>query len=111
MTRTKIKATRYAFGLEEESYHLFMIQESDERYLMIQKACEFDQQDHDLGMDTYYLEINGQANARYGGVVSIAIKYKEIEIALADQIIVLEITDCDLDVNEVFKNLKEILDL
>jgi hypothetical protein len=37
-------------------------------YLMLHRAFEFDEQDVDLGMDTYHVEWCDQRNSGYGGI-------------------------------------------
>jgi hypothetical protein len=39
-----------------------------EHYLLLQRAECFDEQDRQLGMDTYYVELGGQGVAGYGGI-------------------------------------------
>ncbi len=56
-----------------------------ELYFQIQDAYEYDTQDVQLGMDTYYIEINDQSHGCYGGISKIKLKDCSIEIELNDK--------------------------
>ncbi len=49
-------------------------------YLMLQRAFEFDEQDVELGMDTYHVEWCGQESSRYGGISQFVLKPNGAEI-------------------------------
>lgn len=66
----------------------FADQESAETYFMLQRAEEYDEQDRELGMDTYHVEWCGQENSGYGGISQFVLKRTSVEIefdhAMAD---------------------------
>ena len=109
MNTTEITGTRYHFGIEEDSYYLFMLQDEEGNYLMIQKALEFDKQDIELGMDTYYIEINDQGKAGYGGVETLVLEDKSIKITISGIVIVLNTTNREIEIDKVFKDLKGLI--
>lgn len=41
------------------------------QYLMLQRACEFDEQDRTLGMDDVYIERDDQGWSAYGGLLRV----------------------------------------
>lgn len=50
-------------------------------YLMLQRAFEFDEQDVELGMDTYHVEWCGQENSGYGGISRFTLTRSGAEVA------------------------------
>lgn len=62
----------------------FADREADaEVYLMIQRALEFDAQDVEHGMDTYYVEWSGQQCACYGGISKFSLQSNHAVITFA----------------------------
>ena len=55
---------------------------TEDNYLMIQTAYQFDEQDVKLGMDTYHIERDDQSYGGYGGVAKIILQRAHIEVAL-----------------------------
>lgn len=53
-----------------------------ENYLMIQQSLEYDEQDRQLGMDTYHIERDDQSYGGYGGVRRINLKRDSIKVEL-----------------------------
>lgn len=53
------------------------------QYLMLQRAFKFDEQDCRLGMDTYYVEIDGQAGSCYGGIKRFELERECVRVELA----------------------------
>ena len=51
-------------------------------YLMIQDSLNYDEQDVELGMDTYYLEVNDQSKGGYGGIDRIELDRGKLKIGL-----------------------------
>jgi hypothetical protein len=71
----------------DENHQLLGLAESpdgDGRVLMVQRALESDEQDRDLGMDTYCL-VDEAGLTHYGGVTSAVIDDDVLRIALDDQ--------------------------
>ena len=54
-------------------------------YFILERAHEFDTQDRDLGMDTYYIERDDQSFSCYGGIVSYAQHPDRIRFELDDK--------------------------
>ncbi|QDH69915.1 Imm10 family immunity protein [Marilutibacter alkalisoli] len=52
-------------------------------YLMLQRALEFDDQDVELGMDTYHVEWCGQESSGYGGISQFVLKTNCAEITFS----------------------------
>lgn len=51
-----------------ENYKMIVFRESQntqEKYVICQRAFTFDKQDMDLGMDSYYFEVEDQSNSGY----------------------------------------------
>lgn len=53
---------------EEDYYLIGFSDDKDEpdQYVILEKAITFDEQDAELGMDTYYFEYSDQSNSGYG---------------------------------------------
>ena len=59
---------KMAYASKEEAYYLVGFADDEfetEKYILLQKAFTFDEQDIALGMDGEYVEIHGQENAGY----------------------------------------------
>lgn len=72
--------------VEEDNVQMLGLAESpdgDGRSLVIQRALEFDEQDRELGMDTYCL-VDETALTHYGGVASAVIDDGVLRLALDD---------------------------
>lgn len=71
MNSFAFEATSVAVEHPDGEFHLvgFADREFDTNiYLMLQRALEHDNQDVELGMDTYHVEWCDQENAGYGGI-------------------------------------------
>lgn len=57
-------------------------QHGTEHYLMLQRSFEEDEdeQDEELGMDTYHVEWCGQQNACYGGIARLVLQRDGVQI-------------------------------
>lgn len=66
----KFHANTYSACTEDEVQILGFADDGQqpEHYLLLQRADCFDEQDRQLGMDTYYVELGGQGVAGYGGI-------------------------------------------
>lgn len=56
--------------------------EPPSRYVIVQRAREFDDQDRELGMDQHYLEINDQSRSAYGVIESVRLATGQLTISL-----------------------------
>lgn len=76
------------FAQPQEDHWLLGFADSEfdtENYLILQRAFEFDAQDHAQGMATYYLEIDDQANSLYGGVSRAVLHPDRIELEFTEE--------------------------
>ena len=66
----KFHATTYSACTEDEVQILGFADDGQQpgHYLLLQRAECVDEQDRQLGMDTYYVELGGQDVAGYGGI-------------------------------------------
>ena len=65
----------------------FADKEFDTRiYLMLQRAFEFDEQDVELGMNTYHVEWCGQENSGYGGISQFLLKTSGAEVIFSQEV-------------------------
>lgn len=66
----------------EDSYYLVGFADHDipEYYLMLQRAFEYDDQDIELGMDTYHVEWCNQENSGYGGISRLTLHRHSVDI-------------------------------
>ena len=66
----KFHATGYSACTEDEVQILGFADDGQPpgHYLLLQRAECFDEQDRQLGMDTYHVELGGQAVSGYGGI-------------------------------------------
>ncbi len=51
-----------------------------QRYLLLQRAFEHDEQDIELGQDTYHVEICSQAQSGYGGISRCDLRRDRLEL-------------------------------
>ena len=58
--------------------------DGDDPYLLLQLADEFADPDRRLGMDTYYVELNGQGTSGYGGIDQIHVRHDCCHLLLSD---------------------------
>ena len=64
----------------------FADQEFDTQvYLMLQRAYEFDEQDHALGMDTVYIERDDQSQSTYGGIERVTLTPRALSLTLSTE--------------------------
>lgn len=54
----------------------------EEHYLMIQHQDEYDEDDADLGMNTYHIERDDQSYGNYGGVEKVILQSNQIQFIL-----------------------------
>ena len=54
-------------------------------YLMLQRAFEFDENDVELGLNSYYFEINDQGCSSYGGIERFDVWSDRVRIAFEPQ--------------------------
>lgn len=71
-------------GIEESEFEVLVVGfYAEENYLMIQKTLgESDEQDADLGMNSYHIERDDQSFGGYGGVENIELSRNRIEVKL-----------------------------
>lgn len=76
----KFPATYYDSSSEEDVLTVgFADSENDpQSFLILQRAIEPDEQDKELGQDTYYVEIGDPGMAGYGGIDDVAITEEKI---------------------------------
>lgn len=106
----KFKADQIFADYDENDVLIIGFSSGDKKYFMIQHTDEYDDQDKELGMDTYYIEKNDQGFGMYGGIEKIALNRNEIVFELDEEAKehlceeFIEICfDCDED---TFSNLK-----
>jgi hypothetical protein len=56
-----------------------------QNYFMIQDSEEYDEQDRELGMDTYYIERDKQIFSSYGGIKTITLNPVSLRIELNEK--------------------------
>jgi len=68
--KIKFKANKITneTDIEENDYMIGFFNNGDEpdKYVILQRAITFDEQDIELGMNTYYFEYSDQSNSGYG---------------------------------------------
>ncbi|HEY8023311.1 MAG TPA: Imm10 family immunity protein [Burkholderiaceae bacterium] len=76
-------ATKVFAGTEENSWTVGFADHEFEtkEYLFLQRASVVEQQDVDIGHDSYHVEINDQSCSCYGGIESAKLWRNRIEIA------------------------------
>ncbi len=55
-------------------------EQGEPTYFIIQDSEEYDEQDRQLGMDTYYIEKNDQSMGGYGGISEVYLRRNKIKI-------------------------------
>lgn len=86
MEELTVRAVAFETLEDLNTFGVFLAENQDgtgER-LEIQRALEFDEQDHDLGMDTYCLCVSSGAT-HYGGVASYHIEGEYLTMHLEDE--------------------------
>lgn len=68
-------------------------------YVIVEKAFEFDEQDIELGMDTYYFEYADQSNSGYGLCEKVFLRKGEIRFVLSRKLM-MGITEITVTYNE-----------
>ena len=56
--------------IQEENISILGFSEGN-KYFQIQESQDYDEQDINLGLNTYHIEFNDQKNGRYGGIEKI----------------------------------------
>lgn len=73
---------------QDDGYMIMLGFANDEfepsRFVLIQKAHEFDAQDIKLGMNKLHIQVEDQSRAQYGGITSFNIRGDSIVIELDD---------------------------
>ena len=98
----------YETNVEENYYMIGFSDNGDEpnQYVILQRAITFDEQDIELGMNTYYFEYSDQSNSDYGICEKIEIENDKVIFYLEEKNIEIKFNQNDLmlDWNE-FKNV------
>lgn len=70
---------------DENSFLIGFADDSNEpnEYVIAERAFEFDEQDIELGMDTYYFEYADQSNSGYGLCDKVIMRRNEISFVLS----------------------------
>ena len=78
-----IKAKEIAITKEDGILIIGFLEELEQKYFMIQDALgEYGEQDIELDMDTYYIEINDQLFSTYGGINKIKMSAQRLVFTL-----------------------------
>ncbi len=88
MTTPTFHATCLALAHPEGLSHLLGFADSQyhpQRYLLLQRAFEHDEQDTALGMDRYHVEWCGQGQSRYGGIARFVLRPGLAEVDFAPE--------------------------
>lgn len=81
----KIEATKVGIIDEADEYRVIIFSDEKENSLFqIQDAYQYDEQDVQLGMNSYYLEVNYQSNCCYGGISELELKNSSLMIQLTE---------------------------
>ncbi|MDG0799765.1 Imm10 family immunity protein [Pectobacterium polaris] len=115
----KFPATYYHSSSEEDVLTVgFADSENDpQSFLILQRAEDPDEQDEELGQDTYYVEIGDPGMAGYGGIDDVSIteekiiftysdttnwckKIKTLEINISPQLAAID--DIEVSLREIF---------
>jgi hypothetical protein len=76
----------YVASFEDEVLTVAFADSEDadpDRFLILQRGTTDDEQDVELGMDTYYAEIGGPCLAGYGGIDAVQISADEIVLTFS----------------------------
>ena len=79
----KISTNQIFCGLDENNVFIigFFNSETND-YFMIQDCLNYDEQDIQLGMNSYYIELNDQSNGGYGGIKNFELTRRNLKIDL-----------------------------
>ncbi|MGG2041356.1 Imm10 family immunity protein [Burkholderia gladioli] len=84
MMNFEFVAAEVSHTFEDGVHILALASAKSEDYMILQRGTEFDEQDRELGQDTYYLEVSADGVAGYGGVESATLNEGRLDITLAD---------------------------
>jgi len=105
-----IKAKEITITKNDGILIICFLDEEEQKYFMIQDALnEYDKHDIELGMDTYYIEMNDQIFSTYGGILGIKMDRQRIVFSL-DTIGRERLKDHEIVIN-FFLNKEKYLEL
>jgi len=123
MKTKEFKAGKIAIETSKrDNYYLFGLADDEkntQEYLIFQKSIKADEQDKDLGMDTYHLEIDDQAYSGYGICDKIVLSRDRLLIEISKKAnkivkkfdtVIVHFKATDKKFEEMIKMLKVILD-
>lgn len=98
---------------KRDNYYLFGLADDDkdpQEYIIFQKSIKEDEQDKELGMDTYSLEIDDQYYSGYGICEKVVLSKDKIEIKISKKAkqIVKEFTSVVVHFNATDKKYEEM---
>jgi hypothetical protein len=79
----------YEINTDEDYYMIGFSDNGDEpdQYVILQRAIVFDEQDIELGMDTYYFEYSDQSNSGYGVCKNVNIEVDKVLFELREKVL------------------------
>lgn len=80
----QFEATHAVSGEEDEALQLAFADDRNtpEHSLILQRSLEADEQDRELGQDTYYVELGGGYGGGYGGVLAVTLTSARLTLHL-----------------------------
>jgi len=114
----KFSADKITYGIhQEENYYMIGFSDNGDepdQYVMVQRAVSFDEQDIELGMNSYYFEYSDQSNSGYGICKDVILKRDKAVFKLKENainnIISIEITFENEELIENWNKFKNIFD-
>ena len=82
----KVDKITYETSIEEGYYMIGFSDNGDEpnQYVILQKSMNFDEQDVELGLNTYYFEYSDQSNSEYDICKNIIVEKEKITFNLKE---------------------------
>lgn len=82
--KLEFKATVVSVDEQDEAYIVGFADDEMEptQYITLQRSIEDDEQDDELGLNTYFLEIGDPAVSGYGGISSAILKQGQLELGI-----------------------------
>ncbi|WP_426337272.1 Imm10 family immunity protein [Pseudoduganella sp. R-31] len=82
--KLEFDATVVSVDEQDEAYIVGFADDAMEpsQYIILQRSTEEDEQDDELGLNTYFLEIGNPSVSGYGGISSAKLKHSQMELNL-----------------------------
>lgn len=97
-------------SVQDDGYMVMVVFADDEhdpsKFVMLQKAHKYDDQDKRLGMDKIHIQLEDESRSAYGGINAIIISPDKIKISISEQTRARLLIDGDIEIRIVADKLE-----